>query len=126
MYLCTSTIASGTAAYCLPPYTAGVGNMVLSKREIFMPNYNDPVPRPEGNDGGIENRDEPTRQAPGYNEMGRGEDDSDGEANQIEPAWRPGDEPAGAPAGTGMQGEGEPGRAQRDSTGGVEGTPSGD
>lgn len=88
-----------------------------------MTNENEPgtAAPPGPNDRSIENNDQPTTQAPGYNETERGSDDPGGEANQIEPAWRPGDEPAGTPANSGMQGEGEPGRSERDSTGGVEG-----
>jgi hypothetical protein len=70
---------------------------------------------------GIEQTDRAKRQAPGYNELDRDTGASDGETNQQDPDWRPGDEPASTPVNSGMQGEGEPGRAQRDSTGGVEG-----
>lgn len=73
----------------------------------------------------VEQRDEPQKQAPGYNEIDREGDDIDGDTNQIEPEWRPGDEPSSAPVTGGMQGEGEPGRAHRDSTGGVEGRGNG-
>lgn len=70
---------------------------------------------------GVEQPDEPEKQAPGYNETDREANDTDGDTNQIEPEWRPGDKPSSTPPNTGMQGEGEPGRAHRDSTGGVEG-----
>ena len=65
-----------------------------------------------------------TNSGPGYNEERRRDGDDSGETNQAEPSWRPGDEPASTPVNSGMQGEGEPGRAQRDSTGGTEGVPA--
>ncbi len=73
----------------------------------------------------IEGSDKPERQAPGYNETGRAADDAGGEVNQAEPEWRPGEDAGGHLPNAGMQGEGEPGRAERDSTGGVEGGPEG-
>lgn len=80
------------------------------------------VPQPERNDPGVETTSEATKQAPGYNELERDTRDIGGDVDQQDPAWRPGDEPASQPSNAGMQGEGEPGRAERDSTGGVEGT----
>ena len=69
----------------------------------------------------VEGRDKSAGQAPGYNETARHDSDPSGDADQPDPSWRPGDQPASTPVNSGMQGEGEPGRAQRDSTGGVEG-----
>ena len=42
-----------------------------------MTNENEPgtAPQPGPNDRSIENNDQPTTQAPGYNETGRGSDD---------------------------------------------------
>jgi len=77
-------------------------------------------PRQQPSD--IGGRDRTSGQAPGYNETDRHDSDSAGDADQINPSLRPGDPPASTPVNSGMQGEGEPGRAQRDSTGGVEGT----
>ena len=86
-----------------------------------MPNLTGATsPRQQPSD--IEGRDKTTKQAPGYNETDRHDSDATGDADQINPSWRPGDQPASTPVNSGMQGEGEPGRAQRDSTGGVEGT----
>lgn len=80
-----------------------------------------PAPGPNHEPSDVEGRDRSQKQAPGYNETGRAAEDTGGEINQAEPEWRPGESPAiDAPNG-GMQGEGEPGRAERDSTGGVEG-----
>ena len=76
------------------------------------------APQPDREEPAVET----TKQAPGYNELERDTHDIGGDLDQQEPAWRPGDDPAGQPANAGMQGEGEPGRAERDSTGGVEGT----
>jgi hypothetical protein len=81
-----------------------------------------PAPQPQHDEAGVENTEESTKQPPGYNEVGRGNEDTSGETNEMEPAWRPGEDPAGEPLNAGMQGEGEPGRSERDSTGGVEGT----
>jgi hypothetical protein len=67
-----------------------------------------------------------TNAGPGYNEGRKSDHDTSGDVNQAEPSWRPGDEPASTPVNSGMQGEGEPGRAQRDSTGGTEGVPADD
>lgn len=91
-----------------------------------MTNHNAPgtAPQPDRKDPGIENRDEPAKQAPGYTEIDRDTGDTGGDTDQREPAWRPGDDPAKVPINAGMQGEGEPGRSERDSTGGVEGTPA--
>jgi len=77
--------------------------------------------QPDRNDPGIEDHDEPAKQAPGYNEIDRDTGDTGGATDQREPDWRPGQDPSNVPVNGGMQGEGEPGRAQRDSTGGVEG-----
>jgi hypothetical protein len=87
-----------------------------------MTNENGPAasPQPDRN-GGVEDRDEPTKQAPGYNEIERDTGDTGGDTDQRDTAWRPGEDAAARRANTGMQGEGEPGRSERDSTGGVEG-----
>ena len=85
-----------------------------------MPNQHGPGAQRQQPDD-IEGRDQPTKQAPGYNEIDRHDSDTTGDADQPDPSWRPGEEPASTPVNSGMQGEGEPGRAQRDSTGGVEG-----
>jgi hypothetical protein len=85
--------------------------------------------QPQGGNGrgpsDIEGRDAPTKQVPGYNEDARHDSDPAGDADQMPPSWQPGDAPANTPVNSGMQGEGEPGRAQRDSTGGVEGSGGG-
>ena len=91
-------------------------------------NDNEPGTAPQAgrDDPGMENTDASTTQAPGYNELERDTHDAGGDADQREPSWRPGDDPATRPVGSGMQGEGEPGRSERDSTGGVEGTGASD
>lgn len=90
----------------------------------MMINDNEPgtVRQPDRNDPGVENAEEPAKQAPGYNELQRGTNDSGGDTDQRDPSWRSGSDPSIAPADGGMQSEGEPGRSERDSTGGVEGT----
>jgi hypothetical protein len=77
-----------------------------------------------GGGPGVEQSEKPAEQAPGYNEFERA-DDTGGETNQREPDWRPGDEPETGSTNSGMRGEGEPGRAHSDSTGGVEGAGNG-
>jgi hypothetical protein len=84
------------------------------------------APEPGRDEPGVENTEESTKQAPGYNELERETGNTGGDVDQQEPTWRPGDDPAGRPSNAGMQGEGEPGRAERDSTGGVEGTGGGE
>jgi hypothetical protein len=85
-----------------------------------MTTNNEPGTAPQRDGPGVESTEEPTKQPPGYNEVERDTHDTV-ETEQIQPSWRPSEDPAGLPENTGMQGEGEPGRSQRDSTGGVEG-----
>lgn len=79
------------------------------------------APQPGPAEGNIENTERPREQATGFTETERHSADDGGEVNEQQPSWRPGDDPTAEPVTSGMQSEGEPGRSQRDSTGGVEG-----